>query len=337
MSGFKPILTGHEFQAVVESLQDKRFPLLAHGYISLQAASGGDREIVRAARTTSALQAKTPLDDITLTRYLMRHRHGTPLEFAQVTIEVVIPMDAWRQWIRHRMASVNEYSTRYSDAIELTDTTKEDAWRAQSTANRQGSSGLITEWPEGWTYDPAENKVTFPDGGYLTTSEADLSTPGKFLSHEELELQAHARQVYERRLAMGVANEQARKDLPLSTYTKAWWTTDLRNVYHFLGLRMDPHAQKEIRDYATTFGEEIIAKLFPCSYEAFRQYELDSMRLSSLDVDVLRKVLAETFDKVELSHQVIMDNVPEGWGGLRCREREEFTAKLAKLGFQITD
>lgn len=336
MGGFQPILTEAEFHAAKQSLLGVRFPLLAHGYISLQAASGGDREIVRAARTTSDKQAKTAMDDITLARYLMRHRHGTPLEFAQVTIEIMIPMDSWRQWIRHRMASVNEYSTRYSDAIDLTDTTSPDAWRAQATANRQGSSGLVTEWPEGWSYDPVENKLTFPDG-YMSVAGVDLSTPGKFLSFEEQELHKRTREVYDRRLALGVANEQARKDLPLSTYTKAWWTTDLRNVYHFLGLRMDPHAQKEIRDYATTFGEQIIAKLFPCSYEAFRQYELDSLRLTSLDVDLLRKVLSETFDRAELSNQVVMGNIPEGWAGLRCRERDEFFGKLAKLGFTFVD
>lgn len=239
------------------------------------------------------------------------------------------------------MASINEYSTRYSPAIDFADTTPEDAWRTQSTTNRQGSGGALTEWPEGWTYDAELNRVSSPDGGFTLTCNDDISTPGKLLSLEERELQEKSREVYDRRLQLGVAKEQARKDLPLSTYTKLWWTTDLRNIFHFLGLRMDSHAQKEIREYATTFGERIIKHLFPCSYQAFEHYELKAMRLSALDIAVAAQLPA--LDRMRLlaggsvttPEEDFLLVCPEEWQGKRCRERDECVAKLTRLGFRI--
>jgi thymidylate synthase (FAD) len=126
-------------------------------------------------------------------------------------------MDCWRQWIRHRTANVNEYSTRYSIAIDAAQKTAESAWRRQSRSGKQGSEGTL----------PIE--------------------VGALLTKEESELHAHTRAVYDNRIAAEVAREQARKDLPLSTYTEAYWKIDLHNLLHFLDLRMDDHAQDEIR------------------------------------------------------------------------------------------
>jgi len=330
---FEKVLTRAEFRQRVEELVGVKFPLLSAGYIMLQDAMGGDAAVLQAARTTSDLQPKGAEADEILMRYLMRHRHGTPSEFAQVAIEVMIPMDAHRQFVRHRMASINEYSTRYSPAIDVADTTPEDAWRTQSTTNRQGSGGSLTAWPEGWTYDSEQNRVASPDGSFTMTCNEDISTPGKLLSLEERELQQKARQVYDRRLQLGVAKEQARKDLPLSTYTKLWWTADLRNIFHFLGLRMDSHAQKEIREYATTFGEKIIKHLFPCSYQAFEHYELKAMRLSALDIEVVRKL--PNIATVTMNR--LLTACPPEWQGARCRERDELVEKLRRLGFSIED
>jgi len=142
-------------------------------------------------------------------------------------------MDCWRQWIRHRTANVNEYSTRYSVAIDAAQKTPPDKWRAQSSDNRQGSAG------------------------YLSRAE------GLGLTEKEAQLQDLARSTYDARLKAGVAREQARKDLPLSTYTEAYWKVDLHNLLHFLRLRMDDHAQEEIRAYAITMGEQIVAKWMP--------------------------------------------------------------------------
>src|SRR5256885_15853499 len=167
-------------------------------------------------------------------------------------------MDAWRQWIRHRTANVNEYSTRYSVAIDAAQKTPPDKWRRQSSDNRQGSVGFLSR----------------AEGEELTASETDLQTL--------------ARKTYETRLSAGVAREQARKDLPLSTYTEAYWKVDLHNLLHFLMLRMDPHAQLEIRSYANAIGNEIVSRWCPIAWEAFVDYRLKPINLTRYDPEVLR-------------------------------------------------
>ena len=140
-------------------------------------------------------------EDRGLIRYLMRHHHTTPFEMCELKLHVRVPMDCWRQWIRHRTANVNEYSTRYSIAIDAAQTTPPTDWRMQSPTNRQGSVGLL----------------------HVET--------GAKLSQKEATFHRVARELYEERLAFGVAREQARKDLPLSTYTEAYWKIDLHNLF----------------------------------------------------------------------------------------------------------
>src|SRR5690606_12567920 len=129
---------------------------------------------------------------------------------------------------------------------------------------------------------------------------------------------------YRRRLDFGVAREQARKDLPLSTYTEAWVECDLRGWLHFLGLRMDPHAQKEIRDYATVIGEKIVAPLFPLVWEAFEDYRLGAMTLSRLDIEMIQFIIHEDDRSMAFYHhcqgQPFSGN---GWDKDKCRERDE--------------
>ena len=236
----------------------------------------------------------------------MRHRHTTPFEMAELKFLVRVPMDIWRQWIRHRTASVNEYSTRYSVAIDAAHRTAADQWRRQSNGNRQGSQGLLP---------------------------ADL---GAELSAEERELQDRAREIYQRRLSLGVAREQARKDLPLSTYTEAYWKIDLHNLLHFLELRLDSSAQWEIRQYARIMGEEIVAPLFPMTWEAFQDYRLRSLLLTRLDVEVIRRLLARGRLPADLTSFAAAQD--PSWVGLeRCREREECLDKLRRLGLVQED
>jgi len=142
-------------------------------------------------------------------------------------------MDCWRQWIRHRIASINEYSTRYSLAIDASQKTAPGEWREQSKDNKQGSEGFL---------------------------EIGL---GSQLSQQEQELHDFSRRVYNERVEKGIAREQARKDLPLSTYTEAYWKIDLHNLLHFLVLRMHHHAQFEIRSYANVIGHEIVRRWCP--------------------------------------------------------------------------
>lgn len=256
-------------------LKGHKFPVLDDGFVTLVDVMGDDSDIVQAARTSYQKGTKKVSDDRGLIRYLMSHRHSSPFEFAELKFLVRVPMDCWRQWIRHRMASVNEYSTRYSEAIDSAQMTPPDQWRLQSTSNKQGSSGFVEKWPD----SKAEYSFAF-------------DTPGEYLTAREADIQGCARRLYEERLEFGVAREQARKDLPLSLYTLAYWKIDLHNLLHFLALRMDSHAQQEIRAYATIIGEQIVKPLFPLVWEAFVDFRLEAMSLSRLEIEAIRKALA---------------------------------------------
>jgi thymidylate synthase (FAD) len=223
-------------QQLIKDLRWKKFPVLDDGFVCLVDVMGDDSSIVQAARVSYGDGTQRVSDDRTLIRYLLRHRHTTPFEMAEIKLLVRVPMDCWRQWIRHRTANVNEYSTRYSLAIDAAQTTAPAEWRTQAVSNRQGSGDALPE------------------------------SLGRELTQRETDLQQSIKQEYEQRIAAGVAREQARKDLPLSTYTEAYWKIDLHNLLHFLALRMDHHAQLEIRNYATTIGEQIVKPLFPVAW-----------------------------------------------------------------------
>jgi thymidylate synthase (FAD) len=289
---------------VAEDLIGKKFPVLDDGHVVLLDVMGDDGAVVDAARTTMGKGTRRVSDDRTLIRYLYRHNHGTPFEMAEIKLHVRVPMDCWRQWIRHRTANVNEYSTRYSEAIDSQQRTNPSQWRLQAATNRQGSTAGDVDWPDIET---------------MMAHHHDHPTAGTYLSDQEQEFQIKAQQVYEERLRFGVAREQARKDLPLSTYTEAVWKCDLRNVLHFLGLRMDSHAQHEIRQYANVIGREIVAKLFPLCWEAFEDYTLGAMTLSRLEIEIIRALHAG----VSFADVSILKNQ---------REWDEFKAKAIRLG-----
>ncbi len=291
-----------------DTLRWKKFPVLDDGFVTLVDVMGDDQAVVQAARVSYGEGTRKVSDDRGLIRYLMRHRHTTPFEMAEIKLLVRVPMDCWRQWIRHRTANVNEYSTRYSLAIDATQTTPAGAWRSQAASNRQGSG----------------EPLAADAGAALTASEA--------------EFQAGARKLYEERIAAGVAREQARKDLPLSTYTEAYWKVDLHNLLHFLELRMDRHAQLEIRNYAETIGRQIVEPLFPLVWEAFVDYRLEALALTRLDRDVIRR-LAERLASLgraradETDFLAVQDPT---WTELtRCRERDECREKLVRLGLLV--
>ena len=290
--------------ALLESLRWKKFPVLDDGFVALVDCMGDDGSVVQAARVSYGEGTRKVSDDRQLIRYLLRHAHTTPFEMAEVKFVVRVPMDCWRQWIRHRTASVNEYSTRYSLAIDSMQSTHDDEWRSQAANNRQGSAGLLPR------------------------------SAGHDLTQSEQELQSLARRVYEERLAAGIAREQARKDLPLSTYTEAYWKIDLHNLLHFLALRMDSHAQLEIRRYAETIGQQIVQPLFPLVWEAFVDYRLESMRLTKLDREVIQRLAARSGKHgLPAGHADFLAAQDPSWAALeRCRERDECLAKLVNLG-----
>lgn len=278
------------------------FPVLDDGFVRLVDVMGDDSSIVQAARVSYGEGTKKVSEDKALIRYLLRHRHTTPFEMCEIKLHVRVPMDCWRQWIRHRTANVNEYSTRYSIAIDAAQATEPEKWRIQAQGNRQGSEG------------------------YLPTEA------GRQLSQREAELHESCREVYKERLDAGIAREQARKDLPLSTYTEAYWKIDLHNLLHFLSLRMDSHAQYEIRQYANTIGNEIVSKWVPHTWAAFLDYRLNSLSLSETEIGFMVLLNSEKQGALleNMQEKGWLKNVDNSWKA--TRETEEFAAKLVTLG-----
>ena len=289
----------------LDEILGKPFPVLDDGFVRPVDYMGGDESIVQAARVSYGRGTKRVHEDRGLIRYLLRHSHTTPFEMCEIKLHVRVPMDCWRQWIRHRTANVNEYSTRYSVAIESAQRTTPDSWRSQATGNRQGSAGTLD------------------------------SAAGGVLSQREREAQELSREIYEERLAHGVAREQARKDLPLSTYTEAYWKIDLHNLFHFLRLRLDEQAQFEIRAYAQVIGYEIVAKWCPIAWAAFQDYGLNQIRLTRLEVELVQAICdgrAGDATRRAVSFGWLNE---EGVADKGNRERAEAESKLSRLGISL--
>ena len=218
----------------------QEFKVLDKGFIRLVDFMGSDDSVVQAARTSYGKGTKKVSEDRNLIRYLMRHRHTSPFEMCELKFHVKVPMDIWRQWIRHRTASVNEISTRYSEVPDDQFHFSSE-FRTQSKTNKQCSGELI--------------------------SDEELANS---LKYDETVVSKVSFETYKSMLESGVAREQARKLLPLGTYTEAYWKINLHNLLHFLALRMHEHSQLEIREFANIIGNEIVAKLFPVTWQAYR-------------------------------------------------------------------
>jgi len=288
----------------LDEILGKPFKVLNDGFVRVIDYMGNDGAIVQAARVSYGKGTKQVRQDRGLIRYLMRHKHTTPFEMCELKLHLRIPMDAWRQWIRHRTASVNEYSTRYSIAIDATQTTLPGEWRIQSNSNRQGSAGF---------------------------ADAEL---GQEMTNDEVELHSHARNIYEKRIAAGIAREQARKDLPLSTYTEAYWKVNLHNLLHFLRLRMEKNAQIEIRKYAEIIGKEIVSRWVPITWEAFLDFSMNSTNFSLKEMDILKYIYSHNMQAAKDAAEA------SGWirtaeGKLnKSLERTEFEEKLDRLNIK---
>lgn len=303
----KPSTTVNSPQRVcvpaLDNLLGQPFRVLDDGFVRLVDYMGNDQAVVQAARVSYGAGTKKVSQDRGLIRYLMRHHHTTPFEMCEIKLHVRVPMDTWRQWIRHRTANVNEYSTRYSLAIDATSSTTPQQWRQQASSNRQGSDGHL----------PAQQ--------------------GQQLSQREQQLHQLAQATYQERIEQGVAREQARKDLPLSTYTEAYWKIDLHNLLHFLRLRMHPSAQREIRAYAHTIGHELLQHWCPLVWEAFMDYHVNCLTLSVAETTIVQHLAQHKAQRaIKYAQQL-------GWlarredGSLKAhRERQECQDKLLQLG-----
>ena len=291
--------------SLLDEVVGMKFPVLKDGFVRVVDYMGSDESIVQAARVSYGRGTKRLHEDRGLIRYLMRHRHTAPFEMCEIKLHVRVPMDTWRQWIRHRTASVNEYSTRYSVAIDSFDFTLDTEWRKASSVNRQGSEGFIDQ------------------------------AVGRRLSQHEGELHDRSLTIYQERLKEGVAREQARKDLPLSTYTEAYWKIDLHNLFHFLELRLNSSAQMEIRRYAEVIGSEVVCRWCPISWEAFCDYRLGGIVLSGIELSIIRSLLSEGAEEAT-SVAFRAGFLERAEGGLRPnRERVELEIKMQNLGLPI--
>lgn len=276
------------------------FKVLKDGFVRVIDYLGSDESVVQAARVSYGKGTKKVREDEALIRYLLRHQHTTPFEMCEIKLHVRVPMDCWRQWIRHRTANINEYSTRYSIAIDAAETTLPNEWRKQAVTNRQGSEGILD------------------------------SSIGEELSKQEAELHKLTREIYQQRIDSGVAREQARKDLTLSTYTEAYWKVDLHNLLHFLELRMELNAQLEIRKYAEVICNEIVRRWCPITWQAFWDYRMNSMTFSGLEIKLITAMINGDNDKVfalAKEFKWLKDDNSK----TSSRELFEFEEKLGKL------
>ncbi|MCI4349901.1 MAG: FAD-dependent thymidylate synthase [Thermoplasmata archaeon] len=274
-------------------------PVLLHGYVVLVDYMGDDAAIVQAARVSYGTGTKSVRDDRGLIRYLMRHRHTTPFEMVEFKFLIRLPIYVARQFVRHRTANINEYSARYSIVPDEFDVPPPDEIRRQSTRNRQGRD------------EPLPGDVT-------DRFRADLER----VSHD-------AYQAYTSALEAGIARETARLILPLAYYTEWYWKIDLWNLLHFLSLRLDPHAQEEIRLYAAEMAA-IVRTICPVAYEAFDDYVLGGVRLSRLEQIALRELLNGATPSAACATAGLPLTRDDG-KPMTAGEGVEFLAKLERL------
>jgi thymidylate synthase (FAD) len=240
-------------------------PVLDHGFIRVIDYMGDDSAIVQAARVSYGAGTKHVQNDEGLIRYLMRHWHSTPFEMCEIKLHVKLPVFVARQWIRHRTANVNEYSARYSILDREFYIPAPDQLAAQSTVNNQGRGEVLS--------GPEAARV-------LETLKRDAATA---YDHYEEMLSQDGQQ--------GLARELARMNLPMNIYTQWYWKVDLHNLFHFLRLRADAHAQYEIRVYAEAIAA-CVKDWVPLAYAAFEDYRMGGVTLSAKAIAVLKRRLA---------------------------------------------
>ncbi len=266
----------------------KPVPVLDHGFVRVVDYMGDDAAVVQAARVSYGRGTRKALEDEGLIRYLMRHYHSTPFEMCEIKFHVKLPIFVARQWIRHRTANVNEYSARYSILDKDFYLPAPEQLAVQSADNKQGRGAVL-------------------DGA---TAERVL----RLLREDADQTYAHYEEMLGEDIAL--ARELARMNLTLNTYTQWYWKTDLHNLFHFLRLRADAHAQYEIRVYAEAMLE--MAKAWvPLSTKAFCDYRLGAVTFSAKMMEILRRMLAG-------------EAVEQAGSGLSKREWAEMMAALGR-------
>ena len=260
-------------RAVAPGMEDwlyRAVPVLDHGFVRAIDYMGDDAAICQAARVSYGRGTKSVSNDAGLIRYLMRHWHSTPFEMCELKLHVKLPVFVARQWIRHRTANVNEYSARYSILDREFYVPRPEDLAAQSTVNNQGRGAAL----EGAEAARVLDWLRADAGRAFDHYEAMIGETGPDGAAQQ-----------------GLARELARMNLPMGVYTQWYWKVDLHNLFHFLRLRADAHAQWEIRVYAEAICR-MVADWVPAAYAAFEDYRLGGAVLSAKGVEVLRRRLA---------------------------------------------
>jgi thymidylate synthase (FAD) len=284
----------------LEALLFQPIPVLDHGFVRVIDYMGDDAAVVQAARVSYGRGTRKVSEDAGLIRYLMRHRHSTPFEMAEIKYHIKLPIFVARQWIRHRTANVNEYSARYSILDREFYLPAPEHLAAQSQSNRQGRGEVLEGAQAAEVLDILRSDAmrTYDNYVHMLNEDGDgePADPGR----------------------TGLARELARMNLTLNTYTQWYWKCDLHNLLHFLSLRADAHAQYEIRVYAEAMLSTVQAWV-PQTFAAFKEYRLGAVTFSAGMLVVLKRMLAG-------------ERVEQAGSGLSKREFSELMAALGREG-----
>lgn len=280
-----------------EEILGQYFPVLDHGFVSLVDYMGSDEDVERAARVSYGFGTRKVSQTRGLVRYLRRHRHTTPSEMVELKFHCAMPMFVARQWIRHRTASVNELSARYSLMPLLFYMPQQEHFALQSQSNKQGREGgapeaIYKEAVERWE-----------------------------------RLRQDAGDAYGWMLEEDVAREIARIDLPVSTYTQWYWKIDLHNLLHFLSLRVDHRAQWEIQQFGQVIAA-MVKRVAPLSYEAWIDYDLAAEPLTRVEREVLARLVEGSDDGIAARDGVSVSTDVMKEMGLSAREVRELVEKV---------
>lgn len=278
-----------EIVETAEAILDKDFPVLDKGFVRMVDYLGGDQRIVQSARVSYGSGTKSFRQDRGLIHYLMRHEHTSPFEQVQLSFHLKMPIFVARQWIRHRTARLNEISARYSVMKDEFYLPEPGQVRFQSETNAQGRS----------------EEALDPEAADRFIKKLRVEQEQNYLHYEDM-------------LNQGIARELARTNLPVSLYTEMYWQIDLHNAFHFLRLRLDAHAQHEIREFAKAVAECVKA-VAPIAYEAFEEQVLNGVRFSKAEC---------------LALQRMMQRRAHGLEGRVAREFEDKLAQMRRLAEQ---
>lgn len=308
----RPRKLGESYNEHDHEIDQNCIEVLDKGFVRLVDMMGNDSSIAQAARVSYGEGTKKIHEDIGLIRYLMRNKHTTPFEMVQLKFHIKAPIFIFRQWHRSRTWSYNEYSGRYSIMKDEYYVPEEDKVTKQNPHNKQGGTNEIVPYEDIFTEDLAGNS-------WLTEFEEE---------------QKNIRAGYERKIASGMRKELARINLPLSQYSEMYASVNLHNLFHFLELRLDDHAQYETRVYGQAI-KEIVKQKVPVAYQAFEEYILNSMQLTQLDQEVLRELAELTNSLNTKVTPTLIESVCIVHFANK-REREECINKMTKLFLNTT-